>query len=66
MDLKLDININIQYQFAKVFYYTISRPHDLVESESSITYDPDMIGVDLKNLTFIQKNDIKTKYPEKY
>src|SRR5215469_4930514 len=66
IDLNLDKVINIQYHLAKILYYTFSSSPDLAKSEPDIPYDPDFIGVDSKDLTDAEKQEIRTKYPEKY
>jgi hypothetical protein len=66
IDLKLDRAINIQYHLAKILYYTFSSSPDLAKSEPEIPYDPDMIYVNSKDLTDVEKQEIRTKYPEKY
>src|SRR5215467_13401515 len=66
IDLKLDKAINTQYHFAKILYYTFSSSTDLAKSEPEIPYDPELIGVDSKDLTDTEKQEIRTKHPEKY
>ena len=51
---------------AEILYYTFFSSPDLAKSEPDIPYDPDFIGLESKDLTDAEKQEIKTKHPEKY
>jgi hypothetical protein len=66
IDLKLDQTINLQYILGKTLYYSFSSSPDLAKSEPPIPYDPDYIGLESKDLTESEKEEYRTKYPEKF
>ena len=66
VDLSLSPNINIQYQLAKILYYTFSSANDLAETEPAIPYDREQIGEESKQLNENEKSENRIKCPEKY
>ena len=66
MDLELDRSINIQYSLAKNLYYTFSSSPDLARCEPVIPYDPDQIAPELNSISKLEKEENRTKHPEKF
>ena len=65
IDLQLVPIMNIQYDLAKILYYSFSSAKELADSNPSINYDPDFIKID----PAISDNDKKEKlkiHPEEY